>query len=91
MRSGLVSWANRMKKEIIIMAHNYTSPHALCPFYREETSRAISCEGPFPRTALRVSFRGSTRKVREEHCCKDWQSCPIAKMLWEANDAGPMI
>lgn len=73
------------------MAHNYTSPHALCPFYREETSRAIFCEGPFPRTALRVTFQDSTKKVRETHCCKDWQSCPIAKMLWEANNAGPMI
>lgn len=73
------------------MAHNYTSPHALCPFYREETPREIFCEGPFPRSGLRISFRGSARKVREAHCCKDWHSCPIAKMLWETNDAGPMI
>ncbi len=73
------------------MPHNYVSPHALCPFYCEEQPRVIFCEGPLPRSSLRLAFRGSAGPHKEAFCRGKWQSCPIARMLWDQADAGPII
>ena len=73
------------------MPHNYVSPHALCPFYCEEQPRVIFCEGPFPGSSLRLSYRGDASAHKRNYCCSRWQSCPLARMLWDQADAGPMI
>ena len=73
------------------MPHNYVSPHALCPFYCEEQPRVIFCEGPFPESSLRLSYRGNASAHKKAYCCARWESCPIARMLWAQADAGPMI
>ena len=73
------------------MPHNYVSPHALCPFYCEEQPRTLFCEGPFPGSSLRLGFRGSAAAHKQRFCCAGWEDCPLAKMLWDQADAGPMI
>ena len=73
------------------MAHNYVSPHALCPFYSQEQPRALFCEGPFPGSSLRLGFRGSARNHKQRYCCADWEDCPLARMLWAGYGVGPMI
>ena len=55
------------------MAHNYVSPHALCPFYSQEQPRALFCEGPFPGSVLRLGFRGSAKRHKQLYCCADWE------------------
>ncbi len=73
------------------MPHNYVSPNALCPFYCEEQPRVIFCEGPFPGSNLRLSYRGSASAHKASYCRARWEDCPIARMLWAQADAGPMI
>ena len=73
------------------MSHNYVSSMALCPFYCEEQPRVIFCEGPFPGSTIRLSYRADADRHKANYCRAHWESCPIARMLWEQADAGPMI
>lgn len=73
------------------MPHNYVSSMAVCPFYCEEQSKVIFCEGPLPGSSLRLGYRGSAAPHKERYCRGRWEDCPIAKMLWAQADGGPMV
>lgn len=55
----------------------------VCPFYRDEKNKSISCEDTFHR------FRYKKTKLSwmDRYCDLDWKSCPYAKELLRAYDA----
>ena len=67
------------------MGRHYTSAEALCPFYRYEEPRAIYCEGLTDGSTIKLYYEKDVptlKKYKAKHCRKDWQTCPIAAMLW---------
>ncbi len=75
------------------MARNYVSSMAACPFYRHEDpkKRMIGCEGPGDEAMLEMHFKRGMTEYRNKYCCDAWEKCPIARMLWQEADMGPMI
>lgn len=63
------------------MARHYMSTEAKCPYYRSEESTVINCEGFQEGLLLRLVFRQKANAFKQQHCRKDWQSCPVARML----------
>jgi len=57
--------------------------YTLCPYYRDEKNKSISCEDTF-RT-----FRWKSKKKEwmDTYCDKDWSSCPYAQDLTKMYEA----
>ena len=68
------------------MSRHYMSSNALCPFYMEETSTAVYCEGTVEGSTIRLGFRRSAARYKAQHCRGRWQDCPIARMLWKMKE-----
>lgn len=58
----------------------YKAIMVLCPFYKDETERAIRCEGAISDTCTNT-FKGSGEKNthKEIYCCKDYNQCEHSK------------
>lgn len=58
---------------------------AICPYYRNEDSRSLRCDGFLPGTVMRMCFTGEKRKDRwQEEVCSRFgydQACPLAAAL----------
>lgn len=68
---------------------HYVSKFARCPFYHQQETRKVYCEGVEEGTALQLTFDSSDHQKQYEKalCCSAyWPSCRIAEMLnrkWE--------
>ena len=68
------------------MSTPFRSADVLCPFYRNEGNRALTCEGVAPGSVIIQRFR-SNRGFEIQHetfCCKKYDFCEIYRMLMEA-------
>ena len=65
------------------MARNYVSADAQCPFYREENSFSVYCEGVTANSRIKQEFHHGASKYKQSYCCDKWKDCRISKMLWE--------
>ena len=57
-----------------------------CPFYQNDDGKQrILCEGVFPRSTLRITFRENDDFVKhiETCCCNRYTKCPVYLMLWD--------
>ena len=71
---------------------NYIEKLIQCPFFIGEDGFRVKCEGSEEDSKLFLIFQNKKLKSRHEdkYCCKQWESCRIAKMLnqkWEDKDA----
>lgn len=62
-----------------------------CPFYRQEDSKTVSCEGITPETGLHLCFPREERKqaYKLRFCRRHWKRCLITKMLNRMYDYEP--
>lgn len=68
------------------MPRGYVSTEALCPFYRMEDAKSITCEGIGPGWIIKMSKDGQTgnaKGYKRKYCYAAWEACPVAKMLNE--------
>ena len=70
------------------MSRHYMSSNAVCPFYREEASTAVYCEGTVEGSTLRLGFQSGEAacSYKALHCRGRWRDCPIARMLWKMKE-----
>lgn len=59
------------------------SKAAICPFYLEQTSKAIRCEGLVSETVINVFRTAQKRERYQERFCKcfDYHKCCLAGLL----------
>lgn len=63
---------------------HYISSYVRCPFYHSEEAQKIHCEGVGKDgSSLHNVFsdKKELKEYREKYCCKDYNSCSIARML----------
>ena len=65
------------------MPRHMESADAQCPFYREETGKAVYCEGVTADSRIKQEFAHGAARYKREYCCDRWKNCRVAKMLWE--------
>lgn len=69
---------------------SYISKRVLCPFYKDapQGKQTIMCEGLEKNTSIHLAFGNKKRQFEymEEHCCKEFDSCRIADMLYKKYD-----
>ena len=65
------------------MPRHFESFEAQCPFYREETDKAVYCEGVTADSRIKQEFAHGAARYKREYCCGRWKSCRVANMLWE--------
>ena len=68
------------------MGRHYESYEAQCPFYKAEDKNIIYCEGVQANSRIHNAFPGTAAAYKKEYCCKNWESCIIAKALWSKYD-----
>lgn len=66
------------------MSKRYVSCEVTCPFYRSEGGQKIYCEGLCEGTSLHLAFASVTKmqEHKERYCCRDYDDCAIADMLY---------
>jgi len=61
----------------------YGSQNVLCPFYKDETSITIRCEGLISDACVETF---ANKKEKREHwkkyCCSEYKVCPLATFLY---------
>ena len=68
------------------MARHYESTEARCPFYRGEETMTIYCEGIQDGGTVQLAFGRDAKDYKAAFCRRDWQSCKVAKMLWDMHE-----
>lgn len=68
------------------MPKQYVSSNAQCPFYRGEEKNTIYCDGIAQGNTLRLEFASDAWMHKAAFCRRSWQSCPVARMLWEVTE-----
>ena len=67
------------------MGANHIAKHVLCPFYKKEDLTKIYCEGTDDTNTIQLAF--ITKEKRRDYeirvCCKNFEDCLIASMLYE--------
>lgn len=70
---------------------------AQCPFYKGANYDAmtITCEAFTKGASCRLAFRGDVERKRwrwflESFCCKDWESCPHARLMTMLYEEGTL-
>ena len=63
----------------------YSNVDILCPFFKLQTKTWLTCEGFFGDSSIGLSFASEKEKDRHKrrYCCRDYQSCPLAKADYE--------
>jgi len=71
------------------MPKHYVSTEAQCPFYHQEDTDTVWCEGPSDEWSLCQVFEDHQQAELhiENHCHGDWTQCRIARMLWAQHDS----
>lgn len=61
----------------------WTCAGVLCPFYKEEESSKIICEGPEDRTSMHLAFSSPAQKTEYmlDHCKAGWEKCVLTQAL----------
>ena len=69
----------------MLMGASHMAKHVLCPFYRKEDYVRIYCEGVDESNSIHLEFASKEHRRNYElkSCCKDYEKCRIAKMLYE--------
>lgn len=63
---------------------SYNARNAVCPFYMNDDDTHIWCEGVYPDTSIKHTFR---RKKDKDvafcaYCCEyAWKKCPLAQAV----------
>lgn len=67
----------------------YESTKSVCPHYKHENRFVIFCEGICEGSVTHVAFAKPSEcyKHKEKHCRKDYQKCPITKVLEAKGEA----
>lgn len=69
---------------------SYIAKRVLCPFYKDtpQGKQIVMCEGLEKNTSIHLAFGNKKRQFEymEEHCCKEFDSCRIADMLYKKYD-----
>ena len=62
---------------------SFISKFVLCPFYREDSTQVIRCEGVEKNTAINITFGSSKRhrEYMEAFCCNKYKACIVCRML----------
>ena len=65
----------------------YESKYVVCPFYHNEGSVTLYCEGVVKDSTLLNEFTkiADKQKYKQEYCCSlaNHKNCPMAKFLYE--------
>lgn len=64
------------------MSKHFVSFEAQCPFYKEEDKNIIYCEGVTDNSRIHNAFTCDAEQYKKKYCRKEWEACPISKMLW---------
>ena len=69
---------------------SYISKRVLCPFYKDapQGRQIVMCEGVEKQTSIHLAFGHKKQQFEymEEYCCKDYDTCRIADMLYKKYD-----
>lgn len=67
------------------MSKYYCSPYSECPCYRHESAQVVYCDGVTTGSVVHLAFdnRALAFEYKLRFCRKDYESCPIYKMLTE--------
>lgn len=66
------------------MGKEYKSAYAICPYYHEESTQSIVCDGLQEGNTIHTMFSSRTdcKDYKVARCrSRAWEKCPIAKML----------
>lgn len=65
----------------------YESKYVVCPFYHNEESLILFCEGVAKDSTLQNAFRRASdkREFKATYCCSmdGHKKCPLAEMLYK--------
>lgn len=62
----------------------YGSENALCPFYKDESSCSIRCEGVVSVSQNNNFCNSATKKnYKNKYCCDEYNQCSLAKVLYQ--------
>ena len=63
---------------------SFISKFVRCPFYREDSTQVIRCEGVEENTAINITFGSSKRhrEYMEAFCCNKYKACIVCRMLY---------
>ena len=73
------------------MSKYYESICAICCYYVGEGSHKLVCEGFYDKSNMHMTFpsNGAKREHMEKFCYSyDYENCPVARMLEQAQAAG---
>ena len=73
------------KQEGEVMARDYVSTEAMCPFYRMESAKQVTCEGLRPGWTIILRKNGTSGSAKgfiKKFCYRNWKDCPVAEMLY---------
>lgn len=66
---------------------SYISKRVLCPFYKDAPfgKQSVICEGVEQNSSIHLAFGNRVHHslYMEQYCCKDYDSCRIANMLYQ--------
>lgn len=65
------------------MSNAWSDAFVQCPFYKDDTTNAIHCEGIQPKTGLRLGFQsaGEKKAYLKGRCAKEYKTCMLYRML----------
>lgn len=65
------------------MSNSWSDIYVQCPFYKEDMTSSIQCEGVQPKTGLRLGFQDCRQKKEylRSRCAKDYKGCMLYRML----------
>lgn len=59
------------------MSQNYGAEYVKCPFYFEETTNTLKCEGDFSNTCIFVFKNRLNKNLHKNQYCKsNYEECP---------------
>ena len=67
------------------MSNSYNAPTVICPFYVDDVSLRIRCEGVDEAQYVHMIFEdyGKKRSFMKKNCCQFQRRCSIARRLEE--------
>ena len=62
---------------------HYQDKYVQCPFYHQEKTNTMMCEGVNDESSIQITFATADNKkdYKQECCCGKWRECRVAKML----------
>ena len=66
---------------------SFISGKVLCPFFKDapRERQSVKCEGVESNTAIHLTFGNRVHHslYMDKFCCKDYESCMLAQMLYK--------